>query len=818
VPSASDLRFAWYRFRCTFGQRWTGYLALVLLLGLVGGLALGSLAAARRTQAAFPAYLASTNPSDLTVLTGSFGDAGSSGYDPVLIAKIAALPGVRHVTSYVGLNVAVLAPDGSASGGAGPVAASVDGEFFSTDRVTIVAGRMADPGRPDEAVIDALGTPPQVHVGDVAAFGFYTDAQAARLNAGQPVKPVLRINVTVVGKAVFSSEGAQDDVDTMRNGGPLFTPALARQLAACCSSYTETAVQLTEDGNSAVEVAERRIQQVLPPGFPVEFYVTSATEGKAQRAVEPTSIALAVFGGIAGLAALVIAGQVIGRQLRLGAGDLTVLRALGSRPAGTVCDSLLGVVCAVAAGALLAGVLAVGLSPIAPLGPVRPVYPFRGVAFDWTVLGGGAGVFIAVLSLLAVGLARRQAPHRAARALRPGPGSGTFWVRAARTCGLPASAAEGIRLALDPGSGRRSVPLRSAIGGTAAAIVVLIATVTFGASLQTLVSHPALYGWNWTFALNAGSPSYIATNRAGELLSHDPAVAAWTGIYFATARIDGQTVPVLGMSPHSPVAPPLLSGHGLETTGQVVLGSATLAQLHKRVGDAVTVQDSGSRTFRLRIAGTATLPSLGASGTLHTEMGTGAVFSYQLIPGAVSGQPNEILVSLRPGADPGAARTRLQRLVPAVNGGTVSGVQRPAEIVGYRTMGTAPVLLAAALALGAISSVWLALMASVRHRRKDLALLKTLGFTRRQLAATVGWQATVTVIVGTAVGIPLGIGLGRFLWDLFARQIDVVPEPIVPVPTVAVVIAGALLIANLLALLPGRAAGRTPAAALLRSE
>ena len=42
------------------------------------------------------------------------------------------------------------------------------------------------------------------------------------------------------------------DVDTMRDGGPLFTPALARQLAACCSSYTETAVQLTEDGNSAV--------------------------------------------------------------------------------------------------------------------------------------------------------------------------------------------------------------------------------------------------------------------------------------------------------------------------------------------------------------------------------------------------------------------------------------------------------------------------------------------------------------------------------------------------------------------------------------
>jgi hypothetical protein len=36
-----------------------------------------------------------------------------------------------------------------------------------------------------------------------------------------------------------------------------------------------------------------------------------------------------VFGGIAGLATLVIAGQLIGRQLRIGAGDLT------ARPGGT---------------------------------------------------------------------------------------------------------------------------------------------------------------------------------------------------------------------------------------------------------------------------------------------------------------------------------------------------------------------------------------------------------------------------------------------------------------------------------------------------
>ena len=65
-------RVAWYRFRATFVRRRGGLTAIVLLVGLVGGLAMGAVAAARRTQSAFPTYLASTTPSDLTVLTGLY--------------------------------------------------------------------------------------------------------------------------------------------------------------------------------------------------------------------------------------------------------------------------------------------------------------------------------------------------------------------------------------------------------------------------------------------------------------------------------------------------------------------------------------------------------------------------------------------------------------------------------------------------------------------------------------------------------------------------------------------------------------------------
>ena len=805
---------AWYRFRCTWGERWPGYLALVLLLGLLGGLAMGSMAAARRTQAAFPAYLASTNPSDLTVLTGLYGVADSKGYDPAVIAKIAALPGVRHVFSYEGLNVAVLGSGQNQQEEAGSqgLNGSLDGEYFKTDRVTVVQGRMADPGKTDEAVIDAQGTPSPVHVGSVAPLGFFTNAQ---VQAGRPAKPYLTEMMKVVGKVVYSSEETQDDADVQRDGGALFTPALTRLLAQCCASFTETSVQLAP--GTSVAAAEASIQQVLPKRFPIEFYVTSLTAAKAERAIEPTSIALAVFGGIAAVAALLIAGQVIGRQLRLGAGDLGTLRALGASPAVTTGDGLPGIVGAIAAGALLACAVAVGMSPLAPLGSIRAVYPYPGIAFDWTILGAGLVLFTCLLAATAVVIAYRRAPHRALARGVPSRATGSAVVRAAWAAGLPAPAAEGVRLALDPRAERGRAPVRSAILGTVLATVVLLATVTFGASLTTLVSHPALYGWNWTYALSSGVIT-VNHNQTTAVLDHDPEVAVWTGVWFGTAQIDGVTVPVLGTDTNAPVAPPLLSGHGLRGQGQVVLGAMTLAQLHKNVGDVVTVTDGGPRPFSARIVGTATLPSMGVAATLHTEMGTGAMLPYQDIPGAAGNEPNNILVTLRPGANLAAQQKVLQTIVPASVGGVVLPVQRPAEIADYQSMGTAPVILAGALALGALSSLLLTLMSSVRRRRRDLALLKTLGFTRRQLSATVAWQSTAAITVGAIVGVPLGIGLGRALWDLFAGQISVVRQPTVPALTVVLIVAGALVTANVVALLPGWVAGRTPAAALLRAE
>jgi len=144
-------------------------------------------------------------------------------------------------------------------------------------------------------------------------------------------------------------------------------------------------------------------------------------------------------------------------------------------------------------------------------------------------------------------------------------------------------------------------------------------------------------------------------------------------------------------------------------------------------------------------------------------------------------------------------------------------VLHTAEIVNYRSMGDTPAILAIAVAAGAVVALGLTLAASVRRRRRDLALLKTLGFTHRQLAATVAWQASFVSLIGIVIGIPLGITLGRWLWDLFARQIGAV-EPAVPGLAIALVGVGSIVFANIVAAIPGRMAARTSTALALRAE
>ena len=852
APPASHRAFtgvAWYRFRATFARRWGGYLVVMLLTALLGGVAMGSVAAARRTQSSYPKFLASTNPSQLDV--SSFGTAGPAGNNAkfgVTRSKVAHLAHVKAVASEVNLLAAPLVPSGApnlAEVARLDAGGSVDGLYLHQDKVAVVQGRMFDPGVTDEFVTTAQGAQLLgVHLGQRVPFGVYTVAQTNSAQFGTAkVAPALRFDAKLVGIVVLGDQVVEDDVDSFQTE-VLFTPALTR---SALGEATATGYQLQlDDGYHDVAAVEREYTALVPRGSVFEFHQTSLIEARVQRVVKPDSIALGVFGAIAGLAALVIVGLAISRQLHAGEADRQVLRALGAGPTTTVAEGLLGIGCAIASGTLLAAVVAVVLSPLAPIGPVRKVYPSRGVAFDWTVLGLGMLTLLVGLAIITVALAYRSAQHRRARRSRTMVESASGLARLTAAAGLPPTAVIGVRFALEPGSGRSEVPVRSTLLGAGVAVIIVVATLTFGSGMRTLIARPSLYGFNWNYILAPGNQN--VPQRTLTLLDDDHDVAAATGDDPAQARLDGHVVPILVGIPGAQPSPPVLSGHAVLANNQIVLGGATLKQLHKRIGDSVTVTAGSPQSAdyvpptRLVIVGTTTLPAIGYPSDVadHTSMGTGAVVSRGIEPSALRKAFTKsdsllngtafVLVQLRAGVSKSAGLADMNRVVDETNkllaadpngGGnsiSVLGPQRPAEIVNYQSTDGTPVILASGLAVGAIVALGSTLMASVRRRRRDLALLKAFGFTSRQLGATVAWQASVSALVGVAIGIPLGIVLGRQLWDVFARSIYAVPEPTVPAVPVVLVALGAVLLANAVAFVPGRLAARTPAGLALRSE
>ena len=403
-----------------------------------------------------------------------------------------------------------------------------------------------------------------------------------------------------------------DDIDTNRAGFLVGTPALLREYESCCATNSYDGLQLDGGSRSDVPVAQEYEQLIdnQATGYgQLVVYDTSAIEAEAQQAIRPEAIALAVFGGSPGRRAdhrdpVHLPPALLRRRPGRGAaragrrpggndGGRAARRRRRRRGRGAARGG--GSRRAVAADLVRAG---------------RQVEPAPGIDVDWTVLGPGVLVLALVLGLVAAAIAYRLAPHRAARRVRAaGRGSGV--VAAALAAGLPVSGGAGLRFALEPGRGRTAVPVRSVMAGTVLAVAVGIATLTFGASLSTLISHPALYGWNFGYALYSVD-GYGAVRRwADPLLARDPDVAASTGVYFATVQIDGQTVPAMA----APV-PPAITPRPL--TGTRWTGPARSCSARRRSPSCTSgsanrdgVRGAARPPVRLRIVGTAALPTMG---------------------------------------------------------------------------------------------------------------------------------------------------------------------------------------------------------------
>jgi hypothetical protein len=240
--------------------------------------------------------------------------------------------------------------------------------------------------------------------------------------------------------------------------------------------------------------------------------------------------------------------------------------------------------------------------------------------------------------------------------------------------------------------------------------------------------------------------------------------------------------------------------------------------MHARVGQTINVSLGGFRPRRLRIVGTAVFPTisdvlgLGKGATL-----TVAGLRLLLPPGLPAPPLDTLLVRFRPGSGGPAGLNAFAAHEARVGQFAVQGPATPTDLVNFGRVQNLPLLLGVALSLLALVTIVHLLLTSVRRRRRDFAVLRSIGFTRSQVRRAVSWQACTLTGVALALGIPVGILCGRLAWQLFATQLGILPVMVLPVILVLVVPV-ALLLAVAVAAVPGESAARARPAEILRSE
>jgi hypothetical protein len=830
------MSIALYWWRAAARRSWRALVVLVLLGGVLGMVALAAVAGAWRTDTAYGRYLQAANVSDAFVnVPGEL--PGMPATRPIML--ISHLPGVTASAPYLGLAGApVIHGHIHWSFLTSSINGTLDREWYQQDRLTVLAGRLAPADSTREVMITpAIARLLGVHVGGKITYAFFRVGS----NGYPSGKPVIRSYR--LAAIVDVPPALVDQVDAAE--GSILPPAATHQMLAFYQ-YATVGVHLT--GGAAGIPALQRHLATLAAKLQQQVYRTThqnvsglyfpvtrpdVIHHQVQQAIRPEAIALSVFAVVATAAMLVLVGQGLAQLVSRSAPAIAVMRALGASRAHIALAVGLPGVIPVLGGAVLAVAGAIALSPLSPVGPVRRYDPDHGLHADWPIVGTGAALFIVMLLGLLTVLAIRSVRPRASQA----EGRPSVIAQAAVAAGLPPSAVVGVRNALEPGAGVRSVPVRSTLLGSVTAVAAVVSAVVFGASLNGLISHPVRYGWNWDVIIQAeggyGSFDPAIVNR---VMRGQPAVAAWSEFAFTQLSVDGQVLPVIGVQPRvGTVEPPTVSGQPLRGPDQIELGAGTLAELGKKVGDTVRI-GAGPYARMVRITGVVTLPSFGQITSDHVSLGRGAMLPEATLlaaEGATAGNrsgaesalslPSTIAIDLAPGTT-AAQRTRLVHRIVAANpdqtpGGTYElRSALAAAVVNAGQMGGQPIALALGLAVAAMASLALTVLSSVRRRRHELALLKALGMTRGQLRSVIAWQTTSTLLIAVAIGGPLGVAGGRLAWQSFAGSLGAMPVSEIPVAGLILGLFALVLAANLLSAAPAAIAARTRPAIALRAE
>jgi hypothetical protein len=819
----------WMRARAQLRGRVGANLFLALLVGLAGALVLAAAAGARRSETALPRFLAVNRTVDswVTVQTDDLAKVRD---------QLAALPEVQQVFRVSGVVGGLILAGADPAEGAHPLrwrlligAVALDpGGSVAFGRPILAAGRLPDERRPEEAAVDEeLAERYHLRVGSryrVGALALEQFGSALALHTVAPQGAVVDLRVVGIVRYPMDLDPVVTDQDNafVQQGQLYLTPAYWRRYGPNIATYGSGLAVMLRHGQADLPRLQADLRRLygdradlITQGLDSGETVTAGT----RRAIGLESAALAAFALLAALAGLLLVGQTLGRQILLEAADSPILRVLGMTRAQLIGVGVVRATPIAAAGAALAVAGAVALSPLTPLGVGRRAELDPGVAVDLPVLVvGAAAIIVSVLGCAAVASWRA---HRATGLLGlaalPGAERRSRVAAGLAAAGLPPAAVTGTRLALEPGRGHSAVPVRSAIVAAAAGVAALTVAVIFGASLLGLVGDPFAYGVTWDVKVG-GFVDPQAAKQAARRLAANPAVAAFAGAVTQPpdSRIDGRAVHLLAFTPgKGELLPAVVEGRAPIQPNEIALGSTTMRELGKHIGDTAQASTADA-SQRLRIVGRVvfnntalamTVVGPGKGGIVHPDL-------WRRLSPATPIVPVSFFVRLDPASDRRAAISQLQREFP----NTVVFPLKQPDLMNLERVGYLPGLLAGLVALLALGTVAHALVTSVRRRRRDLAILKTLGFIRGQVSQTVAWQATTFALVAALFGLPVGIAGGRWAWRLVADQLGVAAGPVVPPAPVLAIAAGALLAANLAAAGPGWTAARIRPAIVLRSE
>ena len=826
----------WLILRADLRRRWPALLSLALLLGLIGGVVLTAAAGARRTYTAYPRLLSWANATQADIIPES---TGFNGY----YTALARLPHIAAMTTD-GIYAAVVSP---ADQGNVNVMSSPDGALgLTVDRVKVVAGRRYDPHAPGQAMVDQqLARLEHLAPGGTLRLYAVPSTPSGAPEYGKAVTLTYRVTAIVVFDDEIVPTGTNNALPTALVSWPFAAPAVAASL----SDGDEAAVRLQPGASltAFTSAAEALAKRYAGTGRNIITINLSDQVSATGRAIRPEAVALAVFAGLAGLIALAVIGQLLSRQLALDAAEFPILRALGMNRPALVTLSLARLAIVTVTGAIVAVAVAVAASPLMPIGPARFAEPSPGIEVNLAILGAG----FAAIALLPLAVLVPPA-WRAARQAHGPLGVAEPAIRQSRPSRLAAALTRagsvtggaGVAMAFEPGHGRTAVPVRSALAGSVIAVAALAAATVFGASLVGLVSTPHDYGQNWQQEVDFGFGTASATQVA-QVPEVMPAASGYAAGNYGQLTIDNRIVPAIGLDQvRGDGYLTLLAGRAPVGEDEIALGAQTLAAIGGHLGQSVSVTVNQGITggpgprHLMRIVGVAVLPAFSRGGFAPTGLGTGAVLPAAVLSSSVASQSqtatlgcttsvtcyNFILLRYRPGADlaAGAARitAALRQSGCPVGSCIVAPVadQRPGDIKNYASIRDTPLVLAAVLAVLAIGTLAHVLLTGVRRRRRDLALLKTLGFTRSQVLGVVAWEASAFAAVALLAGLPLGVLAGRWAWAYFADAAGASAQAVVPLPAVLLAIPVTLLIVNLIAAWPGWTAARLRPALVLRAE